>query len=350
MMRKKWTYVIIGVVVIVGITAYFNRGALAMMGFDWFVQGHVEKKLEKTYQPVDRQETFMPVNTTSKKNGLEPFSILLLGVDQRGKEIGRSDTIIYTVVRPSDGNLLMVSIPRDTYTEIVGHNSEDKINHAFAFGGAGMSMDSVEKLLDSPVNHYASINFEGFRDVIDAMGGISLPIEKDIVNREPGHEYFVIKGGQDLYNGKDALNFTRYREDAGGDINRTERHQQFLSAIMDKAKEMKQWTKIPELIEIMGNNFNTDIRPDKLVDLAQNMLQSKRHIYSHTLTGEGHRLESGGAWYFFADKDDLKQVQLMIRNWLDADTLEANLVLPEKYAAEKESKSQSLTSAADRTE
>lgn len=299
-----------------------------MAGFDWFLQSNMEKKLQTTYKPVEGREP-KPVGFDRTKE--EPFSVLLVGVDQRKNEIGRSDTLIYTVVRPADGNMLLVSIPRDLYVEIVGKNREDKINHSYAFGGAGMTMDTVEKLFDAPVHHYASVNFAGFRSVIDALGGIALPIEKDIVNSDPNHEYFVIKGGQELYNGTDALNFVRYREDAGGDMSRTERHQQFLHAMIEKASGMKQWSKIPELIDIMGENFSADIEPGKLVDLAQSLLQAKeRTMYSHTLLGQGHRLESGGAWYYFVDEEDLEQVQKMIKNWLNADTTEANLLLPPK--------------------
>lgn len=333
MKKYKRAYIISAVALVIISLVYFNRGALAMMGFDWFLQGEVEKRLENTYKPIEGREP-KPVNVDKTK--VQPFSLLLLGVDQRENEIGRSDTLIYMVVRPSDGNMLLVSIPRDLYVDIVGRERKDKINHSFAFGGAGMTMDTVEKLLDSPVQHYATINFQGFRAAVDAIGGIALPIEEDIVNKDPNHEKFTIKGGQDLYNGTDALNFVRYREDAGGDMSRTERHQQFLHAMIEKATGLKQWNKIPELVDIMGENFSTDIQPGKLVDLAQSLLQAKnRQMYSQTLTGEGHRLEAGGPWYYFANEDDLAQVQLMIKNWLNADTTASSLILPPKYEEQK---------------
>lgn len=333
MNRKKaaWTA---GIAIILILTAaYFNRGALAMLGFDWFVQDTVEKKLETIYKPVEGREPKPVVMDRTKK---APFSVLLLGVDQRpGERGGRSDTLLYAVVRPGDGNILLVSMPRDLYTEIVGRDREDKINHAFAFGGAGMSMDTVEKLLDAPVHHYASINFEGFRAAVDALGGIALPIEQDIENKDPNHEYFFIKAGQDLYNGTDALNFVRYREDS--DINRTERQQQFVHAMIEKATGMRQWTKIPELLDIMGQNFSTDMRPGELIDLAQAMLQQKqRTIYSHTVLGHGGRLQNGGAWYYFPDDDDLAETRTMIKNWLDVDTPAASLKLPPKYIEQQE--------------
>ncbi|WP_424767773.1 LCP family protein [Paenibacillus sp. sgz302251] len=342
MNKRKWLYASAAVAVVVFALGFFNRGALAMLGFDWFLEGHVEKKLEQTYKPVEGREP-VPVSVANKKR--DPFALLLLGVDQRGNEIGRSDTMIYTVVRPQDGNLLMVSIPRDTYVEIAGRDHEDKITHAYAFGGAGMAMDTVGKLFETPVHYYASINFEGFRQVIDKLGGISLRIEEDMVNDDPGHEKFIIKAGQDIYNGKDTLNYVRYREDAGGDMSRTERHQIFLTLLMDKAKQMNQWSKIPDLIDIMGDNFSTDMRPQQMIDLGQSMLQAKdRNIYSHSLIGNGHRLKSGGAWYYFADEEDLAKVQTMIKSWLNPDTPAASLVLPDSDRDRKQNEVQSLSS------
>lgn len=339
MNKRKWLYTTGAALVVVIVVGFFYRGALASLGFDWFLQGHVEKKLEQTYKPIEGREP-VAVSTSNKKQ--DPFAVLLLGIDQRGKEIGRSDTMIYTVVRPNDGDMLMVSIPRDMYVEIVGRNKQDKITHAYAFGGAGMSMDTVEKFLDAPIQYYATINFEGFRQVIDKLGGIKLPLEKDMVNKDPDHEKFVIKAGQDIYNGQDALNYVRYREDS--DINRTERHQIFLSLLMDKAKQMNQWSKIPDLIDIMGENFSTNMRPDQLVDLGQSIIQAKtRNIYSHSILGDGHRLTEGGTWYYFADEEDLAKVQTMIKSWLNADIPSSELILPDKYMENKTKEVKSLS-------
>jgi polyisoprenyl-teichoic acid--peptidoglycan teichoic acid transferase len=342
--KKKIFYTIGAALILLLAVAYINREAIAMAGFDWFVQDSVEKKLENTYKPVEGREP-KPVNVDKTKQ--EPFSVLLLGVDQREHEVGRSDTLIYAVVRPSDGNILLVSVPRDSYVDIVGRDREDKINHAYAFGGAGMSMDTVEKLLEAPVNHYATINFEGFRDAVDALGGISLPIQKDIINKDPNHDYFIVKAGQPSYNGLDALNFVRYREDS--DMNRTERQQQFLHAMIEKATAMKSWSKIPDLLDIMGNNFSTDMRPNQLVDLAQSLLVQKQRttMHSHTLQGEGRRLKSGGTWYYFLDEKDLSEVRSMIKNWLDGDTPSSSLILPdqEQEAEGIKKEVQSLSSA-----
>ncbi|MBB6674375.1 LCP family protein [Cohnella nanjingensis] len=303
---------------------YANRGALAAWGYDAFLSKQVEERLAGSYEPINGG-TATPEATPTVR---EPFGLLLLGVDARGKERGRSDTMIYTVVRPKDGNVLMVSIPRDTYAEIVGKGKQDKITHAYAFGGAEMAVNSAAKLLDAPIAHYGSINFQGFVKAVDTLGGIPLPIGKDIVNKGKDHEKFTVKANKDSYTGQEALNYVRYREDAGGDMARTERNRVFLDALMHKASSLQQWNKIPDLLDIVGENFKTDLTPSELSDLAKQFLQTDHHIQSYTLKGTGKRMGSQNLWYYLADEKDLADVRATIAQWLDADTPESALTVP----------------------
>jgi LCP family protein required for cell wall assembly len=337
--KRAWAAGIIAGVALLGLIGYVFRMQIALAAFDLFFAKRVKAQLEQSYQPIERKapEGGRPIGwagTGPEPEAEEapatdrPFTVLLLGSDSRGGERGRSDTMIVTVVRPADGALLFVSIPRDTRVEIPGRERPDKIAHAYAYGGAGLAVGTVERFLDLRLDHYASIDFRGFREVIDAIGGIKLPIEKDLVNDDPNHEHFVVKAGQPFYNGVDALNYVRFREDAGGDASRTKRQQIFLQAILDKASEPGEWRKIPELIEIMGNHFTTDIPPDELLGLAERMLKQKsRPVYSHTIAGEG-RMEDG-AWYFIADERDMERAKSWIRAWLDADTPLRELPKPE---------------------
>ena len=288
---RIWTASILALLLVLGAAGYYNRTTLALWGFDLFLSNKIEKNLEDSYKPtadsLPRPPAAEPINYTLAK----PYSVLLLGVDARDAEQGRSDTMMFTVVRPKDGAVLMVSIPRDTYTEIIGKDRQDKINHAYAFGGAKMAVDTVENLLGNNVDYYAAVNFAGFRDLIDAMGGIPLPVKEDLVNDDADHEKFVVKAGQKKYSGKDALNYVRYREDAGGDISRTERQQSFVESIMTEASSVSSWAHIPDYVGIMGRNFATDIPPSQMISLAKAMLQNNRRaIFTHTLQGEGHRL------------------------------------------------------------
>lgn len=337
--RRAWV-IGLSAFAVLALFGYLFRVQLALAGFDLFLSGSVERELERSYQPFERRETTeSPTRTGTDpvvREQESPFTLLLLGVDARGKEQGRSDTMILSVVRPADGAMLLVSIPRDSYVTVPGdpnrrgwpdEDKKDKITHAYAYGGSELAVETVERFLDVRVDHYASINFKGFRDVIDAMGGIKLPVEKDLVNDDKDHEKFIVKAGKPLYNGEDALNYVRFREDAGGDASRAGRQQIFLQAIIDKASGIGQWTKIPELIGIMGDNFATDIPPDDIIDLAKMMLTAdNRTIHSYTLQGKGGR--EGGLYYLFIDDGDLKRARSWIRAWLDGDTPRSSLPIP----------------------
>ena len=125
------------------------------------------------HEPIDRElsdKRDEPIAFEKK----EPFSVLVLGVDEREGDKGRSDTMIVLTVNPESKSTKMVSIPRDTYTEIVGKGIQDKINHAYAFGGIEMSMASIENLLDIPIDYVVQVNMESFKDIVDAVGGIKV--------------------------------------------------------------------------------------------------------------------------------------------------------------------------------
>lgn len=327
--RKTALIGLLTVILLAAAIGYANRGALASWGFDRLLSKDIEERLADSYEPLPNH----PAPSQTPPEGAEveqnrPFSVLLMGVDARGSERGRSDTLIYTVVRPKDGRVLMVSIPRDTYAEIEGKGTMDKITHAYAYGGPEMTVASVEKLLDAKVDHYASINFQGFVQVVDELGGIPLPITKDIVNKQADHEKFTIKANQTSYDGRDALNFVRYREDAGGDVSRAERNRQFLDALIRKAASLRQWSKIPELVDIIGDHFRTDILPSDMTELAKRFLQIDHEITSYTLKGEGKRLGPDNLWYYEADEEDLAAVKAAIALWLDPDAADYRLTVP----------------------
>ncbi|MCG7406917.1 LCP family protein [Paenibacillus sp. ACRRX] len=327
--KKKWIrgFIWLGLVTVLVLSAFVFRKQLAVFTFDALMSGVVENKLNESYKPIEgRQEVDRKIT--------EPFSILLLGVDQRDDEIGRADTIIYTIVRPQDNKLLFVSIPRDTYTEIVGHGSSDKINHAYAFGsvkdnrigGPQMTIATVSKLLNRDIHHYATINFEGFKDVVDTMGGVKLPIYEDIINKAVVHDKFRIQANKPLYSGLEALNYVRYREDS--DMNRTERQRIFLKAIMDRAIEMEQVGKITELMDIMGKNFTTDMKPRSIIELAKYMFQAEGapSISSYMLHGDGKRMHN--IWYYIPEEEDINYIKTLTNNWLNPNTAPTELIIP----------------------
>lgn len=298
---------------------FIFRKPLSVWAFDHLLAGKVEKSFEQAYQPLEGNRPKLEMGDQS------PFSLLLLGIDQRDKEVGRSDSMIYSVIRPKDHEVLLISIPRDSYTEIIGKGEKDKIAHAFAFGGAEMSVKTVEHLLDHPVHHYASINFKGFADVVDALGGVSLPITKDIENKQWNHDKFLIKANKPIYSGLEALNYVRYREDT--DQQRMERNQIFLKAITDRALQWKQLSKIPSLLNIAGSNLQTDIAPNGVMDLGKWMFlaDASPDFHSYALTGDGKMMD--GIWYYILDEETVDRAHRMIEDWLNPDADINNLLV-----------------------
>ncbi|MFC3747252.1 LCP family protein [Paenibacillus sp. GCM10012306] len=333
-LKKRYIALIVLVVLVTG--GFLFRKPLMVLAFDLFLSDQVESKLvEKSYQPLVNDDKPKPEPIVYKN---DPFSLMLLGTDQRGNETARSDSMIYAVVRPEDYKILLVSIPRDTYTEIIGHNrnKKDKINHAFAFGGQQMAKDTLEALLGHDIQYYATINFQGLKDAVDAIGGVPLPIKKDIVNKGKDHEKFTIKGGKSNYNGEEALNYTRYREDS--DFNRTKRQQVFIDVVANKMLSISQIGNIPELLDIMGDNFKTDIEPSMILGLAKKFMGGKEmDISSFTVMGESKRID--GISYDIVDQKDLDQAKLMIDNWINAGTPADQLIQPGKAGNALEPKS-----------
>lgn len=326
-MKKKSKIMIISAVVLVliGAGAFTFRKSLAILAFDIFLSDQVEDTLkEKSYKPLEGDVTTPKAEPIAVQT--KPFSVLLLGTDQRGDEAARSDTMIYSVIRPKESKILLVSIPRDTYTEIIGKDKKDKINHAFAFGGQQMAKDTTEALLDHSLDYYATVNFIALRDAVDALGGVELPIQKDIVNKGADHEKFTIKANQSIYNGTDALNYVRYREDS--DFNRTKRQQVFLDQVAKKMMNLNQVTKIPQLLDIMGVNLQTNMQPKFIIDLGKQLLTgSEVEITSFTVMGESVRIN--GISYDLADEDDLGFAQDLIDNWMNSSTPTYQLLMPE---------------------
>ncbi|WP_339287361.1 LCP family protein [Paenibacillus sp. FSL E2-0201] len=332
--KMKIWYFSLAIVLIVGLGSFIFRKELMIFGFDNVVVPTIEHTLDESYVPLKETEDDGIQAMTENKN--RPFSILLLGTDQSGKENGLSDSIIYTVIRPENHKALLVSIPRDSYAEIIGAENikgarkETKINAAHSYGGPQMSVDTVKNLLNAPIDYYATINFNGLVGVTDALGGVVLPITKVIENKSPDHEKLRIEPNKPIYSGKEALMYVRYREDS--DFKRTERQRIFLKAALDRMKRIDNILNIQNIIEIAGSNFKTNMKSDFILDLAKKVILEggTPEITSHMLQGEGKHTDQ---WYYILDENDVKRTHEMIEIWLNPESTEADLITASKDEA-----------------
>lgn len=212
----------------------------------------------------------------------ERVNILLLGIDKRPDEVwSRTDTMILVTVDPNTKTAGMLSIPRDLFVSIPGYE-EDRINKAYwegdknnyPGGGPALAMKTVQYNLGVPVHFYAQIDFKGFEEMINTLGGIDIYVPQTIddpkfPDSNYGYDPFYIEAGQQTLDGHDAMRYARTRATPGSDFSRAKRQQQVLLAIRDKALRLGMIPKIPELWATMSDTVETDLQLVDIVELAQ---------------------------------------------------------------------------------
>lgn len=197
-------------------------------------------------------------------------NILVMGVDERADDVGRSDTMFVVTVDTKTKSVALLSIPRDTRVKIPGHGW-DKINHAYAEGGHKLTMQAVEGLMGIPIDHYVLVNFNGFKKIVDAIGGVNIDVEKRMYYEDPydGDGLVIdLKPGVQHMDGKTAIQYVRYR-DAEGDIGRIQRQQKFLKAVFNEIASPSVITKIPAIIKEVGATVKSDMSTSEMLNLAQ---------------------------------------------------------------------------------
>jgi len=307
-MMKKWMWLIITVVGI-GLLVFFGSGGYIQQA------DHPTSKQAEVADSTHVEATIpsQPAKASKSKpaNQQKALSFLLLGVDQRGNEAGRSDTIIVVTVNPTTGESKMLSIPRDLKTEIIGVGSNDKINHAYAFGGPEMARDTVEHLLDLRIDYFAEINLKGFTDLVDAVDGVT--VENDI--NFSYYEMQFPKGPVSL-NGKEALAYARVRhDDPRGDFGRQIRQRQVVQAVADKLTADFSLTRFNDVLTALGKNVKTDIPFPVVRKLATDYRDSLKQVETLSLEGSGG-IESDQIYYWHPTAASLKQVRTELQKEL----------------------------------
>ncbi|MFK4567564.1 LCP family protein [Enterococcus sp. UD-01] len=264
--------------------------------------------LKDVYQSIDR--TSKKRETAVNIDAQEPFSILLMGIDtgDLGRtEQGRSDTTMVVTINPKEKKSTMISLDRDILTNIVGYGTQDKLNHAYAFGGAKMAIDTVEELLDIPIDNYVSINMKGLKDLIDAVGGIEVdnPFEFTL-------DGITVPKGKITLNSETGLAYARMREeDPEGDIGRQRRQREVVEKIVKKVISINGVSQYRKILDAVKANVKTDLTWDNMVDIQKKYLPAFSNIDSLQLEGEGQEINS--IYYQILDPEKLYKIQTDLR-------------------------------------
>lgn len=252
-------------------------------------------------------------STTNLVQEKESFSVLLLGVDTGSEgriDQGRSDIMVVATVNPTTENMTLTSIPRDTLTEIVGYGTEDKINHAYAFGGVSMAANTVQQLLEIPIDYTISANMQGFSDIIDTLGGI--PITS--VDTFTQGDYTFVEGQSYTMSGDMALAYSRNRYDTGGDYSRQERARQLVSAIVQEATQIDSLANIPGILSSLSGNVLTDLTISDIRTIAIDYRNAIQNVETIQLNGSGQMID--GVYYELLDQGNLEEVQAKLQSEL----------------------------------
>ena len=270
----------------------------------------VTKTAASIHQPIEREKSEKRVEELELVEK-EPFSVLMLGVDEREGDSGRSDTMIVMTVNPNTNSVKMLSIPRDTRTEIIGRGFEDKINHAYAFGGVEMSMDTVENFLDIPIDYYLQINMEGFKDIVDAVGGVTVTNDLDFTY---GGVHFP--KSEVTLDGEKALLYSRMRyEDPRGDFGRQLRQRQIIQAVLKEGASISTLTNYGDIFTALSNNIKTNLTFDEMLDIQKHYKSAVKDIEQITVKGSGTKIDS--IYYLMVATEEQERIQSELKTHLE---------------------------------
>ena len=276
--------------------------------------------LDKANKKVDSNkiaEAKENLKATSPFTGDDPLHILLFGIDKTATtdmtEEGnptRSDVIMLLTIDPVSKRAQLLSLPRDTYVDIEGHKGKTKLGHAYAYGGEELAEKTVERFLDVSVDYYATVDYNAVRRLVDAVGGIEVDIPFDYTYEDTyvvPHLSINFKKGKQKLNGDDAVRYLRIRKIyENQDLDRIQTQQGFLMKLFDKLKSPRMIFKIPELIDLVMDNVETNLSYGQIAYLAKMGLDfDKDSIQMDTLVGENKRI--GKLEYYVVDRESARE-------------------------------------------
>lgn len=264
---------------------------------------------DEIYEPVTRTAAVVRADKVDL-NDKEPISILFLGIDQREDDRGRSDTMILLTINPTEKSTKIISIPRDTYTELSGLGKSDKINHAYAFGGIDLAMATTEKLLDIPIDYSVLLNMEGFQAIVDALGGVTV---------DNSFAFDDFKAGSLTLNGDQALDYVRMRkQDPDGDFGRQDRQKQVINGILKKGVSANTLINYPKIFNALGDNVKTTMSFNDMMDLQKNYRDAIGTPQQLSFE-KGYGEVKNDIWYYRMDPGELEQIQNSLKDHLNLD-------------------------------
>ncbi len=256
----------------------------------------------RSQQPdISSQESAASGDTLS---GSGSNNYLLLGVDERGdlKEFkGRTDTIMILHNSGFGKKDVLISIPRDTKVDLEGQGAA-KINAAYVYGGEDMLKEEIYQLTGIEIDKTMLINFEGFKKVIDALGGVTITVDEPMNDPLSGANF---EPGTYLMDGEMALAYSRCRKTAQGDFDRVDRQKYLMSELIKQKFNAAIIGKAPQLISILNEETKSDFSLFDYIKLGSIFLLSDRDFEQITIPGKSATID--GVSYVISDEEEVRE-------------------------------------------
>lgn len=311
--------------VVLGVITAMVVGGIALVG--WYAKSAVD-----ALDNISRDPGLMPTSSSrpspvSPQPGVAqpPLNIVLMGSDTRGKERGRSDVLQLLHISGDRSQAFLMSIPRDTWVDIPGRRTA-KINAAYSWGGAALTVETVEQLLEVPIDHTVITDFTGFTKLIDALGGVT------VYNQEASSVGdLTFPAGEVTLDGESALVFVRQRYGlSDGDFGRATRQREVIKASLSKlasAGVLADPLRFRESITTLGSNLTVDegLTNEAIFDLGWSMRGlNPSSIASFQFPTAGFSRSSDGQSIVLVNDRLLGDLQTALRNDTLAEYVKAN--------------------------
>jgi polyisoprenyl-teichoic acid--peptidoglycan teichoic acid transferase len=291
-------------------------GSISVFGYNIYLE--TKKASEKIYEALD------PSNLWKKRDKKieirkDPVTILLVGVEnQYHDEEGRSDVIMLLTVNPKTKKVYLLSIPRDMRVYIPSEGRKDKITHSYSYGGIESTIAAVNELIDVPIDYYITTDFEGFEEIVDSLGGITVNVPFTFKAQLTGSlKWHTFHKGKQKLNGNEALAYVRMRKsDPKGDFGRNERQKQVIKAIIEKSTSITSLTKLDDVIANLGDHVRTNIPPSDLLSFIY-LYQKMDDARVETLHLKGYDDTINEVYYYIPDEQSVAEITKTLQQALE---------------------------------
>jgi LCP family protein required for cell wall assembly len=303
---QRRTKIIIRIVAAVALVLLFAGVGVAVGGY--LYMKNIDSRMTKKLDKLDVNGEIKKSLAAPRKPG-EPFYILLMGIDTRPSDNApaRSDSLILARIDPQQKRIAMISIPRDSRVDIPGHKTF-KINSAMQLGGPSLAIQTVTQLTGVPISHFMAVDFNGFKDLVDAIGGVYVTVPEAINDRAAANwdrKAAHVPAGYQKLDGKHALTFVRARHQyADQDYSRMKNQQSFIKALGKQTLQIQNAFKINLIIEAALKNMTTDMNVQDILNLAADFSGMKPNgIETATMPSDPKYI--GGVSYVIVNREKM---------------------------------------------